>query len=104
MKAEDIFLGAVERPSPAERAAYLDGACGGDADLRMQVDGLLRSHEQAGSFLEGSLFTPATTLACDTRVGGLGTRIGPYRLLQVIGEGGMGTVYLAEQTEPVRRL
>src|SRR3954466_13016897 len=101
MKAEDIFLEAVERPTPAERAAYLDGACEGDADLRAQVEGLLRSHEQAGSFLEGSLFAPTRTVDPGPRVEGIGTHIGPYKLLQQLGEGGMGTVYMAEQEKPV---
>jgi WD40 repeat protein/serine/threonine protein kinase len=103
MNAEDIFLAALEKPSPGERAAYLDEMCGPDSDLRGQVEGLLRSHEQAGSFLQNSLFDPGATRDVSTPPELTGSRIGPYKLLQPIGEGGMGTVYMAEQTQPVRR-
>src|SRR5688572_27654443 len=68
MTVEEIFLTAVEK-APAERAAYLDAACGGDADLQVQVEALLRSHEQAGSLLEQPLFRTAP--------GGDDTRTGP---------------------------
>ena len=81
MKAEDIFLAALERKSPAERVAYLDGACGDDAALRAQVEGLLRSNEEAGSFLNAPLFDGARTT--DQPVSERpGTQIGPYKLLQ----------------------
>src|SRR5207302_5300136 len=59
------------------------------------------AHEQAGSFLRNA---PAATVIQPPVAGGPGTIIGPYKLLQQIGEGGMGTVYMAEQTEPVRRM
>jgi eukaryotic-like serine/threonine-protein kinase len=86
---------------PAERLAYLDGACAGDAALRQQVEGLLRAHEQAGTFLETS---PASlALASTPLTEKPGDRIGRYKLLQQIGEGGCGVVYMAEQEEPVRR-
>ena len=98
MKAEDIFLAALEKPSPGERAAYLDEMCGPDSALRAQVEGLLRSHEQAGSFLQGSLFDPGATKDVSAPPELTGSRIGPYKLLQLIGEGGMGTVWMAEQT------
>src|SRR4051812_7738183 len=67
MTVEEIFLTAVEK-APVERGAYLDAACGGETDLRVQVEALLRSHEQAGSLLEQPLFR---TDACgdDTRTG-----------------------------------
>jgi len=107
---EAIFLAAVGKAAPAERAAYLDAACGGDARLRADVEGLLRSHDEAGSVLEQPLFGPAPTAALltsdePTAAGPatLGGVIGPYRLVGVVGEGGMGTVWRAEQTQPVRR-
>ncbi len=103
MTADEILLAAVEKKTPAERAAYLDGACGSDAALRALVEGLLKAHEAAGSFLEQPLFEPAPTVDLPPDPEKPGTVIGPYKLLQQIGEGGMGTVFLAEQTQPVHR-
>jgi len=98
---EDIFHAAVEKGS-AQRAAYLDAACGNDSALRAQVEALLRAHEEAGSLLEQPLFRAAPTE--DLRsADSAGTTVGPYKLLQQIGEGGMGTVFMAEQLEPVKR-
>src|SRR5262249_23429769 len=103
MKAEEIFLAAVEKKLPGERAAYLEGACGNAAALRAQVLALLQSHEQAGSFLEQPLFFASPTSDTSAVDEGPGTRIGPYKLLQQLGEGGMGVVYMAEQEQPLRR-
>src|SRR5438876_11232715 len=60
-QVKEIFLAAVEKTSPEERAAYLRAACGGDAGLLRQVEALLRRHEQAGSFLEPSAGDPQAT-------------------------------------------
>src|SRR5437762_13615004 len=103
MDVEEILLAAVEKKTPAERAAYLEGACGPDAALRALVEGLLESHEQAGSFLEQPLFEPSPTTDPPLDPEKPGAVIGPYKLLQQIGEGGMGTVFMAEQTQPVHR-
>src|SRR5438046_4022997 len=103
MKAEEILQAAVEKKTPAERAAYLDGACGPDAELRALVAGLLKAHEEAGSFLEEPLFEPSPTTDQVPKAEIPGTVIGPYKLLQQIGEGGMGTVFMAEQLRPVQR-
>src|SRR5690348_1814477 len=99
---EVIFFAALEKKTPRERTTYLDEACAGDPDLRRRVDRMLAAQNQAGSFLE----QPAAGLGSATD-GPLpekpGTVIGPYKLLHRLGEGGMGTVFLAEQTRPVRR-
>src|SRR5581483_1879073 len=96
-----IFLAALEIDDPGNRAAHLDRACGGDAALRRQVEELLQAHAQAGGFLpdkpaQGPSGAPAA-------LEGVGDRIGRYKLLQKIGEGGCGVVYMAEQETPVRR-
>src|SRR5271169_1450384 len=100
---DTIFCGAIEVASAEERTAFIARACGSDEELRRRVDRLIDAHFQAGSFLESPL--ASATLATDPAPSteGSGTVIGPYKLLQPIGEGGMGTVYMAEQTTPVRR-
>src|SRR5262249_38332655 len=112
MLEEDIFCAALDKTDPGERAAYLDQACG-DAAVRSRIEALLRSHEGAGSFLAGPapadgdtgelLAQHGAALRGGRRDEAAGTRIGPYKLLQKIGEGGMGLVWMAEQQEPVRR-
>ena len=154
MNEETIFGEATQRADPAERAAFLEAACGGDKVLRRRVEALLSVHEAGGSFLEPLVTPPATgvgeaplpngagpaaenavavslssTEAGTSAAGAIpagrtataafdapsrprtsasgedasGTVIGPYKLLEPIGEGGMGVVYMAEQTQPVRR-
>jgi len=98
---ESIFTAALAIASPAQRAAYLDGACCGDAALRRQVEELLAAHA-----VENPLDRPVpleATIGHQPILEGPGTVIGPYKLLQQIGEGGMGVVYMAEQEKPVRR-
>ena len=101
-----VFSGALDHDSGPERAAYLDEACGADAALRERLEALLRAHEKAGRFLEQPAQRPPESPYSTVDPPGrekLGTFIGPYKLLQQIGEGGMGAVYMAEQTQPVQR-
>ncbi len=111
----EIFIGALEKTDARERASFLDAACGGDHALRRGVEELLREQETVGAFLEEPALNGARDSATGISVGPGGTalvtavtekpgdRIGRYKLLQMIGEGGCGVVYLAEQEEPVRR-
>jgi serine/threonine protein kinase/tetratricopeptide (TPR) repeat protein len=106
MNEREIFAGAMERGSEAERAAFLDGACGGDVAMRARIEALLKEQAQLGSFLEAppaALAASGGGVTSDSPPHRPGTVIGPYKLLEPIGEGGMGAVYMAEQTQPVRR-
>src|SRR4051794_19473298 len=91
----EIFSEALELASAEERAAYLDRVCGPDRSLRGRVEGLLGAHVEGDDFLE----SPAEAPTLDVTTGGrpaaevVGATIGPYKLLEPIGEGGMGTVY-----------
>src|SRR5579859_2492931 len=104
-------MAALQIEDPAGQRAYLDEVCGDDADLRRRVAALLAAFGQAGSFLQQpAAKTDATAdlAAAKPSANGPpaerpGTMIGPYKLLQQIGEGGMGTVYMAEQMEPLQR-
>jgi serine/threonine protein kinase len=109
MNERDLFMAALPIEDPARRRDYLDEACGGDSGLRRRVGALLLAFEQAGSFLQqppnaASTSDQPTAGPSGDESEGVGTVIGPYKLLEQIGEGGMGTVYRAEQTEPVRRV
>src|SRR5215469_17009969 len=102
-REEEIFEAAAKLPVE-QREAYLQEACAGDAALRARIEGLLKAHEGAGSFMEEppapARKTIVLTLPPDEKPG---DKIGNYKLLQQIGEGGCGVVYMAEQEEPVRR-
>lgn len=107
-RRRELFLKALEKIDPGERRAFLDAACGDDEMLRGSVEELLAHHHE-DSFLEESPAGSAFLLdnpAIPTELPGeeaLGDRIGRYKLLQKVGEGGCGVVYMAEQEEPVRR-
>src|SRR5437667_8086465 len=108
-----LFGAALELPA-GQRAAYLTEACADDPALRLRLEGLLRVHEEAIPFLENAApgaqqspmaaeLSDAKVRACRSPAEKAGDRIGRYKLLQQIGEGGCGVVYMAEQEEPVRR-
>jgi eukaryotic-like serine/threonine-protein kinase len=103
MSEEEIFHQALARQDPEERAAYLRQACGDDAALRASVEALLRADVGATGFMERTAPDADATLGVP-----IGERpgmvIGPYKLRQEIGEGGMGMVFMAEQTVPVKRV
>jgi serine/threonine protein kinase/tetratricopeptide (TPR) repeat protein len=115
VREREIAIAALQQDDPAARQASIDLACGADADLRCRVEALLVAFNQVGSALLEPTEEPEATGAFDptgsdhstpttaTPVEGPGTVIGPYRLLEQIGEGGMGVIYVAEQTHPVRR-
>lgn len=95
---KEIFLAAAEMPV-TDRAVYLDTACGDNTELRNRIEALLNAHDAPGDFTGAYVPSPDTPDSSPE----IGTRIGPYELLHQIGEGGMGTVFMAEQTRPVQR-
>jgi eukaryotic-like serine/threonine-protein kinase len=109
-RLERVLAEAASKSDPAERAAFLETACGGDEAFRAEVGRLLAASEEAGDFLEAAVEvsseqvpvqqtkSSAVGVAMDTP----GTLIGRYKLLEGIGEGGFGVVYMAEQLEPVQ--
>jgi serine/threonine protein kinase len=101
MSAEEIFHQALARP-PVERPAFLAAVCAGNEPLQRRVQALLHAHDNPGSFLAQQPPAPAMTI--DHPISERpGTVIGPYKLMEQIGEGGMGLVFVAEQQHPVRR-
>ncbi len=107
IEREQWIIRQAQDRSPAERAAFLDAACGGDLGLRRRLEALLAEQGQP----DPSQATPATTSRATVKVERLddrpdeavGQTLGRYKLLERVGEGGWGVVYIAEQTEPVRR-
>jgi serine/threonine protein kinase/tetratricopeptide (TPR) repeat protein len=101
MDEQSLFIEALEKHDPAERAAFLDQRCAGDSALRQRLERLLQHHRHADDFLESptAVWTAVAALI-EERPGSV---IGPYKLMEQIGEGGMGLVFVAEQQQPIRR-
>src|SRR5262249_43679318 len=101
-EAARIFLEAVEHYEGGQRAAFVREAAAGDLFVLQRVDALLKAHGEPNSLLDGDRLVPTDVFPQPSERPG--TVIGPYKLIEQIGEGGMGLVFMAEQLQPVRRL
>src|SRR5580692_8723343 len=100
---KSIFHAALDIADAAERAAFVERSCGGDAALRQRVDDLLRAYGQPNGPLDKLAAAIAPTKLSEPIPEQVGATIGPYKLMEQIGEGGFGLVFVAEQQQPIRR-
>src|SRR5262245_20722074 len=103
MNEREIFSGAIQRDDPVQRREFVHQACAADNALRRRIEELLSVYDRAGDFPESPVARPDATVDQPPIVEGPCTVISPYKLLEPIGEGGMGTVWMAEQKEPIQR-
>jgi non-specific serine/threonine protein kinase/serine/threonine-protein kinase len=103
MNERDLFLAAAQKHDAADRAAFLGEACRGNEALRDEVEALLRERDLLGSFLEAPAARPGHLHGPRPADIGPGVFVGAYKLIEQIGEGGFGLVFMAEQEHPVRR-
>ena len=102
MNEQEIFLEALNPESSEERQAFIKERYRSDVDLRKRIEALLQAHAETGNFLGSPSIGSFSELRSQTTEDA-GTIVGPYKLLQRIGESGFGVVYIAGQAEPVRR-
>src|SRR5690349_16588887 len=103
MNERELFLQLLQVDDPSRRQELVREAVQGDDAQRLRFEGLLQAHSKAADFLESPPAAIVPTTIEDIPAEAPGATIGPYKLREVLGEGGMGIVYVAEQEKPIRR-